>query len=1164
MPGKRRPVFERQVVLWGVRELIQPSYPLPAGHRRPILVIEGGHGSGKTVLLDALAARVEQHVLHARVDFAEPQWDDISRTLSKLAGQLVRDWPRYRRLGFPRLLIGLHVINQDLSDLTFAGQREAVSQLLRQRRGSAWPQRFLRGIIGVPQPAQVELTLNGVLVQLPLNAVDALVGLAFPAFPARSRRWYGHRDRGLRDDAVGTLVDLSTWAHEWRADPDTAQGRGAGSRVAELLCEAFLADLRDCPRRVRALQTPLLLLDNVDTAAGRTFLRLLRDAVPELRRGEEPLTIVVTCNNKIPEMAEGKSALLKDGTAAPPDAPPTWLRYRLPNLTRADVQTLMDRASDHGPADRRLVRLVHEFTDGHPQAAGLLAGVAGGLPRPAASVGELLTEPVPDVDGLPQPHAEQRLLRRLLPVEEANVDAFASCAAARGRADGLWLSYQTDLVDAACAAGVREAAPWDPGGWAGAAVLRRLLLRRLAARPREHAADWSAVHQRLGDRCRQRGDTAGELYHRLAVDDLGSVAAELAGRLGEEPGPTWLELLREVARAPLAPVAGGLRPVDLYDSVLRSASATSLDTTSEQVAHLLAALRITADPACGVARTFLLTQIATALEEVARDERVQRSTDLLVALNDAASEYRQQAEWWAEGRGLAMSPVSRAEPGFANPPGRFRKPLLALAAVAALSLVTSLVVWLPPYLDCGVGSALTRQGGECVGVTDGSPAFLPTGATNLEQRFHRIQGLIKKENDRVAATEQRSVTVGMLATLTPTRESPVSPKQVLHSLEGAYTAQMRANDTAALGSASPLIQLRLANAGSRYGQWQTAVDQLVSMTDDTAPLVAVVGLSISTEDTRSAARRLSRHGVPVIASSASADGLNYGTAEGLVRVTASNTDFVKALGRYAADRDDLAEAVLVSDTNKPDLHVRTLTEAFQEELADELGENPTQTFEGTTTRADAQPALFSLAVQNVCQTGADMVLFAGRTVDLGVFVDALHYRPCRERPLSILFVETGPVTEEVRPLRDSRLTIVQASAMDPAWVRQAETGAVGDAPDGFLGFYHDFDTYVDYYVAKSAVSAAVLDGYAVANHDATATAVRAIRTAHQQDPELALTSERVVPALLQPQMENAVEVAGGTLSFTLERQGDPGGKPVPILETPAGPTRPDLYTTPAT
>ncbi|MCH0569919.1 ABC transporter substrate-binding protein [Streptomyces sp. MUM 136J] len=491
-------------------------------------------------------------------------------------------------------------------------------------------------------------------------------------------------------------------------------------------------------------------------------------------------------------------------------------------------------------------------------------------------------------------------------------------------------------------------------------------------------------------------------------------------------------------------------------------------------------------------------------------------------------------------------------------PRRYRKPLLLSAGVVLVVLAAWLIVALPDRLDCG-GSQLTRHGGECVGVTDGSFVFVPDGADDLGKRFRDIQKLIKKENDRVAAEEKNYVKVGLLSTLTPTDTGPQSPRRVLHSLEGAYTAQMRANHTQELGDRAPQVQLLLANAGSRYEHWEPAVDQLISMTDDSAPLVAVAGLSISTTDTQAAAKRLSEHRIPIIASSASADGLNASTIPGLIRVTGSNTDFVSALRHYVRDHDNLSKAILVADDDPPDLYVATLTDAFEKLMKRELGSRPVQPFHGTTIEEDAPPALVDTAVRNICQAHVDMVLFSGRTGDLDKFVEALHHRTCRPDPISVLFVETGPAIakDEWARLGQDGITVVQASAMDPAWTRDSGTGP--GAPRGFHDFYEQYRTRIRY---ADDVEDALQDGYAVANHDALVTAVRAIRISYSEDPEQPMNQVRVRNALFLLNLDNEVEAASGTLSFASGRNGDPGKKPIPVIETPPGPDRPSLYTTP--
>lgn len=501
---------------------------------------------------------------------------------------------------------------------------------------------------------------------------------------------------------------------------------------------------------------------------------------------------------------------------------------------------------------------------------------------------------------------------------------------------------------------------------------------------------------------------------------------------------------------------------------------------------------------------------------------------------------------------------------FDNPPRHWLRVLLIAAGGAVVLIAVAAILVLPGRLDCGgLDSDLERRGGECVGVTDGSYAFVPSGGdAELAEQFREVQALIKAENDRVAAEEDDYVKVALIAPLTPDESSPQAPLRVLGALEGAYVAQMRANHSQELGDRTPQIQLYPANVGSRHEKWEPAVARLAAMTDDDAPLVAAVGLAISTEASKATAQRLAEHDIPLVASSASADGLNDSTVPGLIRVTASNSDFVTALRHYVRGRDDLRTAVLVHDQRAPDLHVATLTDAFRELMGEELGNRPDQPFQGTTVEEDAPRALFDAAVRNICQAGPgqttpDMVLFSGRTGDLGEFLEAMHHRPCRDEPISVLFVETGPVidAEEAERLARNRITVVQASAVDPAWY--TEEGP--EPPPGYRPFTEQYRTHLP---GVEDVAAALENGYAIANHDALATAVRAIRVSHAEDPDSPMSGPRVRDAFFLLHLDNAVEGAAGTLSFTTDRRGDPGGKPVPVLETPPRTERPDLYTTP--
>ncbi|WP_340561660.1 ABC transporter substrate-binding protein [Streptomyces sp. GSL17-111] len=497
-----------------------------------------------------------------------------------------------------------------------------------------------------------------------------------------------------------------------------------------------------------------------------------------------------------------------------------------------------------------------------------------------------------------------------------------------------------------------------------------------------------------------------------------------------------------------------------------------------------------------------------------------------------------------------------------SPPARRLTRLLVIAGVLVLLAAgVAAVVWLPPRLACdGPGSGVVERDGECIGVTDGSPAFLPGGGEGLRERYRAVQERIEAENDRVADEESSAVKVALLSTLSATPDGPLSPEQVLHSLHGAHVAQMRANHTRELGDPAPQIQLYLANAGSGHDRWEPVVDELVGMTDDRAPLVAVVGLGPSVEATREAAERLSAEDIPMVSSVASATSLRHAEVPGLVRVTPSNTDFVAALHAYVGGRDMLDTAMLVHDESPPDLHVKSLTDAFTRTFAEQLAGHAPQPFQGKSVSEDVAYTYFDAVVRNLCAAEADMALFSGRTVDLREFLEALHVRPCLAEPVSVLFVETGPVIppEEVEKLRRSRITVVHASAADPAWAD--EERATGPVPEGHAPFEAAFRARLP---EVTDVEAALQDGYAAAHHDAVMVAVRALRLTHSGEDGQEPSAARTARALFLLNEDNTVPGASGTLSYSTSRGGDPGRKPVPVLEVPARGPAPDLYVTPA-
>ncbi|GAA4915156.1 ABC transporter substrate-binding protein [Streptomonospora salina] len=489
----------------------------------------------------------------------------------------------------------------------------------------------------------------------------------------------------------------------------------------------------------------------------------------------------------------------------------------------------------------------------------------------------------------------------------------------------------------------------------------------------------------------------------------------------------------------------------------------------------------------------------------------------------------------------------RAPPGSAGgafpPPKpvslfRFLMRILGLvAAGAALALVASSAWWAVPALRCGgpVG-AIRSVDGQCVGVTDGSFEF--------SDDFAGIQDDIRAENERVARMVAEegaaAVKVALLAPLTPVESGPISPGQVRSLLEGAYVGVYRANRTNEFGDKKPLIQLYLANEGSRQLQWRYPVSRIEDMTDDDIPLVAVMGQALSTTRTQQAAERLSDRGIAMVTATATGDGLDHGGVPGLLRASPSNTDFAAALDRYLTGRDDLESGIMVYDRVQEDLFVSTLRAAYQRRLGDHF-DFPHQGFSGASV-VDGGADVFFPIRQTICTARPDMVAFAGRATDLRTFLNVLSERVCNADPVSVLFAETGRYPwsdEDLAMLQEGNITILNATSADPRW---AEPGDQGE-PAGYADFHERYRGLVSRDPQK------LENGYAVAFHDAMAVTVRAVRIA---DPfgDGPPTLREVRDHLLLLNERHTVRAATGTLSFSSERDGNPGGKHVPVVPVP--------------
>ncbi|PZS21758.1 MAG: hypothetical protein DLM61_27465 [Pseudonocardiales bacterium] len=387
--------------------------------------------------------------------------------------------------------------------------------------------------------------------------------------------------------------------------------------------------------------------------------------------------------------------------------------------------------------------------------------------------------------------------------------------------------------------------------------------------------------------------------------------------------------------------------------------------------------------------------------------------------------------------------------------------------------------------------------------------------------------MIKTENGEVPDAG-RYVTIVLLMPLTVSeaRPSTISLSQILHSLEGSYTALYRANHSHAFGDPSLVkIQLLLANQGSRQDADPNFIDGILRVSQPDHPVVAVIGLGSSVNNTKITADHLAKQGIPMVSAVASADDLTMLPL--LWSVSPSTSDYTQALKLFLDRQNTLKSGVIVYDRN-PDVYTQSLVLAYRAQLGRYI-KFPDQLFRGNTMESQTAPDVFYPVVTNLCNaakdpnTPLDVVFYAGRGADFGAFTEALKARACVQQPLVVLVGENRfTTTKDYKDLlKGGNFAVFYATSSDTSgWGKNSV-----DAPPGYAAFlaaYHDRGFLDDGDLA---------DGYAIAHHDALATAAQAIRLVVQNGQTHVPNPQDVVNEFGHLDMVHAVPAASGTLRF---------------------------------
>ncbi|MFC6066753.1 ABC transporter substrate-binding protein [Streptomyces ochraceiscleroticus] len=328
----------------------------------------------------------------------------------------------------------------------------------------------------------------------------------------------------------------------------------------------------------------------------------------------------------------------------------------------------------------------------------------------------------------------------------------------------------------------------------------------------------------------------------------------------------------------------------------------------------------------------------------------------------------------------------------------WKKILYALLGVGALAGCVWLAVLITHKLDtCTEG--IERVGDECIGVNGEGYDF---GTPEIRD----VSRAIAAQNKKIDG--QPHVTVAVMLPLQSDRAA--LRRQMRSDLQGAYLGQRQANEGE---GEPPKIRLVLANPGRDYKQQGKVVDTLLRMADSpTDRLRAVTGFNLSLGDTEKAVKRLTAHKVPVLASRISGDRIanedrTDGTAKlrfpGLARIIPTNHDAAQALANFNGERGrENRRTVLVYD-QRQDGYSESLAKAFSGIKEKGPAGPAAMPFESPAIdEAGSTGNQFAQTANNICDSGADTVYFAGRTLHLRIFALKLAQVDCKNRHYTIV------------------------------------------------------------------------------------------------------------------------------------------------------------------
>lgn len=540
------------------------------GSRRPVLVLEGCGGSGRSELLRSVGERWAARTPTVRVDplaLPDDQTGSKRPLLAAVMLGLSADVPGYK-VSLNRVVLA-HIAMSE--PIPAPDQRRAVD-MMRQRlntyqdRGAVIE--LVGGLVAASEAAVKNVPVLGAGVIAPVAtkaAARAIVKrLQGAGWLARlnwkdALEWFGHRDQRLHHDPVRALVNLSV-----QAQSDNVAVR---DDVDDLLVGALLADLRDSLDQVAARPwNAVVVLDNSDAPVATWFVTALvrvRQNLAAQGVPPDPVTVVAASGGllaaslagQVPAHVRWQESRLADLTTEDVRRAGAWLSIVLGELSVDDVRQ-MAMACVWPPwlGTRVVANAVHRLTGGHAAATNLVLRDLQAAPQLIDDMDEILCRPAPEAKRTVEQFLLDRIVAGLSPHERIDPHlredlVTLSAARDRGEAQELRPLLQTPVeAEPVLFSSITLWSGTSPRGHlALAPFIRYLLLRELASRVEEPG--WHTVFATLRDRV-SKTDRSGWLHHTLALGNITIVAEELARLLPNNPGQEWLTLLDQTVATP--------------------------------------------------------------------------------------------------------------------------------------------------------------------------------------------------------------------------------------------------------------------------------------------------------------------------------------------------------------------------------------------------------------------------------------------------------------------------------------------------------------------------------------------------------------------------------------------------------------------------------------